>query len=112
MVRPKAGPHSLPQPVPGEDQAAGCSTAQPWQTLASATTEVLKRRLAATSRPGDLILFKAILEQNTVKKTTGFPASWMWWLTACVRLGAERRAMAALGTEGLEEVTGEVTADW
>lgn len=110
MVRPKVGPHSLLQPVPGEDQAAGCSTAQPWQTLASAMTEVLKRRLAATSSPGDLILFKA--KCHPVKKTTGFPASWMWWLTACVRLGAERRAMAALGTEGLEEVTGEVTADW
>lgn len=68
------GPHSLPQPVPGEDQAAGCSTAQPWQTLASATTEVLKRRLAETSSPGDLILFKA--KCHPVKKTTGFPASW------------------------------------
>lgn len=44
--------------MPGEEQAAGCSAIQSWWTLTSATTEVLKRHLAATSILGDLILFK------------------------------------------------------
>lgn len=53
---------------------AGGSTAQQWWTQAGAATEVLKRRLAVTSTPGDLILFKA--KCHPVKKKTDFPASW------------------------------------
>lgn len=76
-----------------------------------ATTQVLERRLAVTSPPGDLILLKA--RRHPVRRRLVLPlASGLWRLTACARLGAERRAVAAWGTEGWEEVTGEATADW
>lgn len=44
--------------MPGEEQAVGGLTAQPWWTLARAAAEVLKRHLATTSTMGALVLSK------------------------------------------------------
>lgn len=75
-----------------------------------ATTQVLERRLAVTSPPGDLILFKA--RCHPVRRRLVLLRPGLWRLTACARLGAERKATAALGTGGSEGETGEGMADW